>query len=230
MRLDKYLCESTELSRTLAKRAIGKGNVTVNGELLKDPSFKVSDSDTITLNDETLSVRGQRYIMLYKPEDMICSTVDEEYPSVLNLLIVDKPETLHIAGRLDADTTGLVLITDDGQWSHKVTSPRNHCKKAYRAALAEAIDESAIEQFKQGIMLNNEAKPTLPAALEIIGPHEVILTIEEGKYHQVKRMFAAIGNKVTELHRISIGGIELDHDMEPGEWRFLEEDEVASIS
>ena len=229
MRLDKFICSSTENTRITAKRAIGKGQVTVNGTTVKSPATKVKETDTIILRGKTLSLIKTRYIMLHKPVDFICSNVDESHPSVLNLVEVEKSDALHIAGRLDVDTTGLVLITDDGQWSHAITSPKRQCQKRYRAELAEPIEQSAIEQFKQGLQLHNEPELTRPATLEIIAPHEVVVTISEGKYHQVKRMFAAVGNKVVELHREAIGNLELDSDLGPGEWRYLT-DEEAKLS
>lgn len=229
MRLDKFICESTSLTRTLAKKALHRGDVTCDGVIVKDAGFKVSEGMHICLEGEPISLIGERYLMLNKPVDTICSTIDEVYPSVLSLLDIEKTETLHIAGRLDADTTGLVLITSDGQWSHRITSPKKECGKRYLVTLADPVDERVIEVFAQGVELRNEDGLTKPAMLEIIEPTRVRLTITEGKYHQVKRMFAAVGNHVVALHRESIGKIELDSDLEPGEWRYLSADEIASI-
>ena len=229
MRLDKYLCESTELSRAEAKRLLRGGDVTCNGKVVKSGSHKVPESAEIRIEGRRLQLRGPRYIMLNKPVDFICSTEDEVYPSVLNLLEIEKIDILHIAGRLDVDTTGLMLITDDGQWSHKITSPRKACGKRYRVELADPVDDNLVDTFAKGIELRNEKIITKPAQLEILSPTEVLLTITEGRYHQVKRMFAACDNKVVGLHREQIGQIELDDDLEPGEWRYLTEEEVASV-
>ncbi len=230
MRLDKFICESTELTRSMAKKAMKQGEVTCDGAVIKDASFKVAKDSQVTLYGEPISVIGERYIMLNKPVDTICSTVDEVYPSVLNLLYIDKVDSLHIAGRLDADTTGLVLITSDGQWSHNITSPRKLCPKTYLVQLADPIEESLVEQFAQGVELRGEdGGLTKPAQLEIIDPQQVRLTITEGKYHQVKRMFAAVGNKVVGLHRERVGNISLDTELEPGEWRYLSEAEVTGV-
>ena len=136
---------------------------------------------------------------------------------------------MHIAGRLDIDTTGLVLITTDGQWSHKITSPKKDCGKCYLVTLTDELDASLVETFAQGVELRNEDGLTKPAVLEIIDSHHARLTITEGKYHQVKRMFAAVGNKVVGLHRESVGKIVLDDDLAPGEWRYLTDEEVASV-
>ncbi|GIU49461.1 16S rRNA pseudouridine(516) synthase RsuA [Shewanella algidipiscicola] len=229
MRLDKFICESTSLTRSLAKKALHRGDVTCDGTIVKDAGFKVTPHHQICLNGEVISVVGPRFIMLNKPVNTICSTIDEEYPSVLSLIDVAKPEELHIAGRLDVDTTGLVLITSDGQWSHKITSPKKECGKRYLVQLADPIGEALIAEFAQGIALRNEDGLTKPATLEIIDPQQVRLTITEGKYHQVKRMFAAVGNKVVGLHRECVGHIELDEALAPGEWRYLTAAEIASV-
>ena len=230
MRLDRFICESTGLSRADAKKALHRGDVTCNGEILKTSGFKVTDDCEIRLEGKLLSIRGPRYIMLNKPADYLCSNVDEVYPSVLKLLNVDKADALHIAGRLDADTTGLVLITDDGQWSHKLMSPRKECGKRYRVQLEKPVDESLVETFDQGIQLRSEKGLTKPAKLEIVSPKEVLLTIVEGKYHQVKRMFAAVENHVVALHRESVGEIVLDDALKSGQWRNLTDEEIASVN
>lgn len=242
MRLDKFICKSTELTRNEAKKLLKSGEVRVNAKIEKSASMQVHENNSITVDGKELTARTSRYFMLHKVIDSICSNVDEVYPSVLNFLDVDKAFDLHIAGRLDADTTGLVLITDDGRWSHNVISPKKECQKTYRVWLRNDIleDKAAelIEQFKQGIQLQGESSLTRPAVLELVttsgiinkevnqGVNEVLLTITEGKYHQVKRMFAAVGNRVVGLHREQIGAIELG-DLAPGEWRSLTEAEVA---
>jgi len=242
MRLDKFICKSTELTRTEAKKLLKSGEVRVNGDIAKHAAMQVHENNTITIDGQILSARSSRYIMLHKVVDSICSNVDEVYPSVLNFIDVDKAFDLHIAGRLDADTTGLVLITDDGRWSHNVISPKKNCQKTYRVWLKNDIlrDKSTelIQRFAEGIQLQGEDGLTRPAILNIVSTkdiannvsngisNEVLLTITEGKYHQVKRMFAAVGNKVISLHREQIGGITLS-DLAPGEWRYLTEDEIA---
>ena len=229
MRLDKFICEATYLTRSQAKKAMHRGEVFCDGVMVKDPSFKVKEDTRVVLDGEELSLIGLRYLMMHKPQGIICSTQDEEYQCVISLLDIEKPEQLHIAGRLDVDTTGLVLITDDGQWSHQITSPKKACGKRYRVEVADPLSEEMVAQFEQGIMLNGEDELTRPAKLEILSSHEALLTIVEGKYHQVKRMFGAMGNKVTGLHRESVGPIELDADLEPGEWRYLTDAEIASV-
>ncbi len=236
MRLDKFICKSTELTRTEAKKLLKSGVVKVNDVVIKDPSTQVHENNTITLNngasEQTLSARTSRYIMMHKPKNTICSNVDEIYPSLLHYIDLDKAFDLHIAGRLDADTTGLVLITDDGRWSHNIISPKKDCPKTYRVQLRDKItqdkQQTLLQQFTQGIQLQGEKELTKPAILKINTENEVLLTITEGKYHQVKRMFAAVGNKVVGLHREQIGTIKLDDELSSGQWRFLSPEEIIS--
>ncbi|WP_394129083.1 16S rRNA pseudouridine(516) synthase RsuA [Shewanella maritima] len=229
MRLDKFICESTELTRSMAKKLLKSGEVTCDGEVVKDPSFKVSADMLIEVDGNELTLIGERYIMMHKPVDTICSSIDEEYQSVFSLMDIEKPEVLHIAGRLDVDTTGLILITSDGKWSHKITSPKKDCGKRYLVEVADPLTEDLVELFKQGLELRGEDGLTKPAILDIVDTHQARLTISEGKYHQVKRMFAAAGNKVVNLHREAIGHIELDPELEECEWRYLTDEEVNSV-
>ncbi|WDE08302.1 16S rRNA pseudouridine(516) synthase RsuA [Thalassomonas viridans] len=229
MRLDKYICKSTELTRNEAKKLLKTGMVTVNDEVVKNGAAQISETCRVAIEGQPLIKRGARYIMMFKPLDTICSNVDEVHPSVLHFLDVDKAFDLHIAGRLDVDTTGLVLITDDGKWSHQITSPRKACEKRYRVWLDEPLESSVAEAFARGVQLKGESSLTQPAQLQVIDDKEVLLTITEGKYHQVKRMFAAVGNHVVGLHREKIGNITLDEELEPGQWRYLTEQEVDSV-
>jgi 16S rRNA pseudouridine516 synthase len=167
--------------------------------------------------------------MLHKPLGYISATIDNEHPTVLDLLDEPNKKALHIAGRLDIDTTGLVLITDDGPWNHRVTSPRHECEKTYYVTLASDLVADAEAKLQAGILLNSETQLTKPATLERLYSNEVRLTISEGKYHQVKRMFAALDNRVTELHRERIGEIILDESLAEGEYRPLTAAEINSI-
>jgi len=247
MRIDKYICKSTELTRTEAKSILKRGDVRVNDVVIKNPSTQVHENNNITVSGQSLIARTSRYIMMHKPLDTICSNVDENHPSVLNFIDVDKAFDLHIAGRLDVDTTGLILITDDGRWSHRIISPKSHCNKVYRVWLRYPLKTEIIEKFNTGVQLQGESSLTLPATLSVVyneknsetsyNPScksekrtEVLLTLTEGKYHQVKRMFSAVGNKVIQLHREKIGEISLSNNLQSGEWRYLTDDEVSSVS
>jgi len=146
---------------------------------------------------------------------------------VIDLLGTHLGQPLKVVGRLDKDTTGLLLLTTDGQWLHRITSPKSVCQKRYRMTLAEPIDDHALKQLEEGVMLNGEQVPTLPAKAQRIAEAEIFLTIQEGKYHQVKRMLAAVGNRFETLHRDQIGSLVLDEGLQPGEFRELTKDEVA---
>ncbi|MFS1526363.1 16S rRNA pseudouridine(516) synthase RsuA [Microbulbifer sp. 2304DJ12-6] len=228
-RLDKAVSQVTDLSRSDAKRAAKAQRISVNGEVVTDPAAKVQTSDALCLDGGPLLKPGPCYIMLNKPLGYVSATKDPEHPTVLDLIDEPNKGRLHIAGRLDIDTTGLVLLTDDGQWSHKVTSPTYHCEKTYYVQLADRIEEAAVAKVARGIWLKNEKRRTKPARLEILFANEVRITIGEGRYHQVKRMFAALGNKVLVLHREKIGDIPLDEGLREGEYRLLTPDEIASV-
>ncbi len=228
MRLDKYLATHSDATRTLAKMAIKTGRVEINGTVCKDQGKKVKPDDVVSINGRELKESGEVYLVMNKKAGIICATQDEEQDTVLDFLDGYTHKELHIAGRLDKDTTGLVLITSDGQWSHRVTSPNYVCEKSYLLETILPIEESYIEDFSNGILLRDETKPTRPAKLEILTPNSARLTLTEGKYHQVKRMFGAMGNRVTKLQRESVGGVKLD-GLQEGEFRALTESEIAAF-
>lgn len=230
MRLDKYITQVSDLSRKDAKRLLRTGLVSVDSEVVKDPTLHIRDGMQVCIEGEVLQPPRPRYFMLNKPQGYVCVTKDRDHPTVLELLDEPNKDKLQIAGRLDIDTTGLVLITDDGKWNHAVTSPKRDCDKTYYVTLAMDISEDSGEKFRQGVMLEGELKPTQPATLEPVFTNEARLTIQEGRYHQVKRMFAAVGNRVNELHRESVGDITLDCSLEPGEYRELTASEIASVN
>lgn len=229
MRLDFFIANATTLSRRDARKTISAGRVQVQGKICRKAASAVNEEARITLDGEPLSLPGDRYLMLHKPEGVISATTDSQQPTALDLLPTDVRHGLHIAGRLDADTTGLLLLTTDGQWSHRITSPRVKCPKTYRVTLAEPIGSDAIARLQQGLLLHGESRPTRPAEVRLVGSGEIDLTLSEGRYHQVKRMLAAVGNHVTRLHRWRVGAIVLDASLAPGHYRELTPEEVASV-
>ncbi|OUS27103.1 16S rRNA pseudouridine(516) synthase [Gammaproteobacteria bacterium 45_16_T64] len=230
MRLDKLLSNSTGISRTEIKKAIKQGKAVVDGIVAKSGSAHVNTDQEISLFGQAINEASPRYFMLNKPEGVVSANRDAEHPTVLDLLI-DEPmyEKLNIAGRLDIDTTGLVLLTDDGKWLHNITSPKKKCNKRYLATTKAPIDPNSVALFEQGIMLKDELKPTHPAVLNILTENTAELIISEGRYHQVKRMFGATNNRVIALHRAAIGQITLDPDLLSGEYRPLTQAEIDSI-
>ena len=211
MRLDKFLCDALGATRKEATKILKSGEVTVDEQVQKSGAFKVSEQSVVEWQGRELAVQGPRYIMLYKPEGFVCSHEDGFNHTAFVLLDEIKMDELHFAGRLDVDTTGLVLITDDGKWSHRITSPKHKCDKTYRVWLADPIGSDYQEKLAAGIQLRNEKELTLPAQMTVVNQaeNELLLTIHEGKYHQVKRMIGAAGGTVTYLKRLTIGHIDL---------------------
>lgn len=229
MRLDRYLCQAAGLTRTQAQRAIRAGNVRIDGQAITDPGRHIAADTGVEFDGRPLEVPGPRYYMLHKPAGVVSATRDREHTTVIDLIDVPRPERLHVAGRLDADATGLVLISDDGEWSHRVMSPRHDCPKTYRLILAEPLGDQAVKHLERGVFLHNEKQRCRPAVLERLTDTDWRITITEGKYHQVKRMIAAAGNHVVTLHRERIGEIVLDPELEPGEFRELTPGEISGV-
>lgn len=241
MRLDKFIATYSSHSRIEAKRAIGKKYVRLNNKVITNPAIKVDlEKDTVTLNDQTITALPDLCIALNKPRNYECSHSPSHFESVLTLLKTNATDLsgnfaipdyaitdLQIAGRLDADTTGLVLITNNGEWNHQITSPKKKCDKTYIVNLEQTITDEQIVELERGVMLKAETSPTLPAKIIRIDtqPNQLAITLCEGKYHQVKRMFAAVGNRVKSLHRQSIGQINLKN-LSEGQWRILSKDEI----
>lgn len=229
MRLDKFIGNNTELSRTQIHIAIKQGLIFINDHPVSKTNTQISDGDKVIYDGQLIEERKLRYLMLHKPAGCVSANSDSEHPTVLDLIDLPFKHELQIVGRLDVDTTGLILLTDNGQWNHKITSPKHLHSKSYLVTTADAIAETTKNIFAEGILLKGETKTTLPAELTILDSHRARLTICEGKYHQVKRMFAAVGNHVVALHRERIGDITLDADLLPGKFRELTANEITSF-
>lgn len=229
MRLDFFVANAADMSRREARIVINKGKVVVAGNVCRKAATKITAGEQVSFCGDKLTLPGERYIMLHKPAGVVSATTDQEHLTALSLLPATARNKLHIAGRLDLDTTGLLLLTTDGQWSHRVTSPKLHCPKTYRVGLTEPLDESAAGQLNQGLLLKGETRPTLSAQITPVSTRVIDLTITEGRYHQVKRMLAAVGNHVTQLHRLRVGEVWLDPLLQPGDFRDLTPEEVASF-
>lgn len=226
MRLDKLLSNSTAFTRSQSKFAIRGGKVTVDGKIIKNSAQQVNDNSIVEYMGVSIKRPEPRYIMFNKPVGVVCANKDKEHPTVFDSLFLPRLDELHIAGRLDLDTTGLVLITDDGQWLHRITSPKHQHEKVYLVDLDSPITEKQIRVLTEGVQLKNEKKRSLPAKVEVLSDTKIRMGISEGKYHQVKRMLAAVGNHVTKLHREKISEIELDKNLKAGEWRALTAAEI----
>ncbi len=226
MRLDKLLSNASNLTRSQASKAIRQGDVTVDGVVAQKGTVKVTEENQVIYLGTTISAPKPRYYMLNKPLGCVSANKDKNTLTVFDYLLVPRREQLHVAGRLDKDTTGLLIATDDGKWSHRLTSPKHEHSKRYRVDLAETITPEAKQLLEQGIMLEGEKKLTKPAVVDVLDSQKIILHITEGRYHQVKRMLLAVGNEVVGLHREAIGHIELDPGLEQGAWRHLSPQEI----
>ncbi|EIK54060.1 pseudouridylate synthase [Stutzerimonas stutzeri TS44] len=230
MRLDRYLAGRAQLSRQDVRRLLIEGRARVNGEVARTLDREVRLFDRIELDDALLQPgKAARYLMLHKPTGCVSATCDPTHRTVLDLLDTADREDLHIAGRLDFNTTGLMLLTNDGQWSRRLTQPSSLQGKIYKVETEDEIDPGCIAAFAQGLYFRFENLTTLPAHLELLGPRHARLTLHEGRYHQVKRMFGHFRNKVTALHRESMGPLTLDTALTPGEYRSLTPVEIAQI-
>ena|SRR5690625_2491431 len=233
MRLDKALANQGFGSRKVVKKFIRKGLVAVNEETVKDGSMKVNpEIDQITVNGQLLKYRKYIYLMLNKPIGVVSATRDPVEKVVIDLLDPEYQKfSLFPAGRLDKDTEGLILLTNDGDLSHRLLSPKNEVEKVYEAKIRGQVTEDDVEQFQNGIELK-DGYVTKSANLEILNSSHlshVKITIKEGKYHQIRRMFAALGKKVVELKRLQLGPLKLDSLLKQGEYRELTENEIMQL-
>lgn len=229
MRLDKFLCDTAGLTRTEAKNAVKKGQIAVNGQVQKAADFKVKENtDTVTFQGKPLSYAAFHYYMLHKPAGVITATEDKKESTVMDILREEKVKNLFPVGRLDKDTEGLLLITDDGELAHNLLSPKKHVDKEYLVKVRDSISEEDCRKLSEGVDIGDE-KPTAPAKVERVAEKEILLTIREGRFHQVKRMLQAVGNEVLYLKRLSMGRLRLPEDLEKGAYRPLSEEELYKI-
>ncbi|MDP4132995.1 MAG: pseudouridine synthase [Bacillota bacterium] len=227
MRLDKFLSDCGKGTRSELKNYIKKGAVTVGSAVIKDASFQVAKTDEVFFKGEKVNYEHFVYLMLNKPQGVVSATSDKHYKTVIDLLGDEyKHFNLFPVGRLDIDTEGLLILTNDGNLAHKSLSPKHHVEKTYYIESENPITEKDKEAFSEGVIIDGGYK-TLSSKLEIISEYESTLTITEGKYHQVKLMFESRNNKVTFLKRIKFGNITLDNTLKPGEYRPLKPHENA---
>ncbi len=229
MRIDKLISEAGLASRSEAAKAARKGNVTLNGEKIRDLSRHIDpDKDVVTYFGEVVEYLRNVYIMMNKPEGYVCSTDDPSGPTVIELL----PERMQSwglfpCGRLDKYTLGLVLLTNDGIAAHRMLSPKKHVEKVYRFSLAKPISVDEVAKLEAGVDIGDAV--TKPCRVLMHSEREGEITLIEGKYHQIKRMAEAVGNKIVYLERIAFAHIALDTALKRGEWRYLNEEEIAMI-
>ena len=230
-RLDKLLAEAAQMTRTQARRAITAGRVAVGGQPCRRPEQKVSPEAVLALDGTPLCWQQYVYLMLHKPQGVVSASRDARDVTVIDLLKGDYPRrTLFPAGRLDKDSTGFVLLTDDGTLAHDLLAPRRHVDKTYFVTVDTPVTEQMVQGFTQGVTLA-DGKRMLPAELlpDANNPFAATVVLHQGVYHQIKRMFGVYDAGVTALHRVAIGGVALDEGLAPGASRPLTQSELALL-
>ncbi|WP_057832610.1 pseudouridine synthase [Colwellia sp. TT2012] len=232
-RLDRFISQSYQVNRKAVRLILAQKRVYVDGVVATDIAQIVDQFSTIVLDDNILQANKAHYIMLNKPVGVVCATKDEKHKTVIDLLVGKfeqaTRDSLHIVGRLDLNTSGLVLLTNDSRWSERLTSPALKVAKGYRVSLMNPLTTGYISAFAQGMYFSYEKITTQPATLRIISPFEAEVILTEGRYHQIKRMFGRYQNKVVALHRHSIGQLSLDKSLNIGDSRVLNNEEVVNI-
>lgn len=235
IRLDKYLADMSVGTRQEVKKYIRQGRVKINEDIIKKPEYKIrEDEDKVAFDGAPVAYETFEYYMLNKPAGVISATEDKRDKTVLDLIKEKKRKDLFPVGRLDKDTEGLLLITNDGALAHRLLSPKKHVDKCYYAEISGGVTEDDVRVFKERINIGTQEEPewTMPAELKILEKGTVSrirLTIREGKFHQVKRMFLAVGKEVVYLKRERMGALVLDEELAPGEYRKLTDSELKSI-
>ncbi len=238
MQLQDVLYSQGFGTRRVCAGLIQQGHVKIGGVVEDDAAADVQAQGLVfTVQGVPWQYHEKAYLMLHKPAGTECSQKPSTYPSIYTLLPAPlrlRPQKAAVqgvqaVGRLDQDTTGLLLMTDDGQFIHRMSSPKHHVPKVYEVATKHEIDQKQVERLLAGVVLDDDPRPVKAAACELRGSHHLSLTLTEGKYHQVKRMLAAVGNRVEGLHRSSIGSLALPVDLAPGQWRWLREADLAAL-
>ena len=235
IRLDKYLADMSIGTRQEVKKYIRQGRVKINEDIIKKPEYKIrEDEDKVAFDGAPVAYETFEYYMLNKPAGVISATEDKKDKTVLDLIKEKKRKDLFPVGRLDKDTEGLLLITNDGALAHRLLSPKKHVDKCYYAEISGGVTEDDVRVFKERINIGTQEEPewTMPAELKILekgAVSRIRLTIREGKFHQVKRMFLAVGKEVVYLKRERMGALVLDEELAPGEYRKLTDSELKSI-
>ncbi len=230
MRLDRYLSVRLNINRRDVKPMLAQNRIRVDGDVAKDVCQLVDEFSLVQVDEQIFGGKTPKYFMLHKPVGVVSATKDAQHPTILDLMPSEEREGLHMVGRLDRYTSGLMLLTNDGRWSTLLASPESKVPKTYHVTLGNPLSEDYIAAFQEGMYFAYEDITTRPAQLQILSDYEALVTLQEGKYHQIKRMFGRFRNPVVKLHRQSIGNLSLDPQLAPGQSRTLSEEEVQNIA
>ena len=229
MRLDRFIESRLSYSARTVRTMFAQREILLNGSAVAHGRQQITTFCRVEAAGKLLQAREPLYLMLHKPRGCVSATTDNKNPTALDLIDLPAKAELHLAGRLDFNTTGLLLLTNDGEWSRRITLPQHKIPKTYRVETNSEITEEYVKRFTEGIYFRFENLITQPAELKILAPTTAELTIYEGRYHQVKRMFGFFQNEVIGLHRLAIGSLRLDDHLAPGEYRRLAADEIAAV-
>ncbi len=229
MRLDKFLSNKDICTRKEARRFLKQNPILVNGVPAKNVTDKLNENDELTIGEYTFYVNEFKYFLFNKPEGVVCANADDLHETIFDIMAFeDFQADLFTVGRLDLDTTGLLLVTNDGKFAHSLMSPKRHVDKRYHVVCRDDIDDAALKQLEDGVTIEFDYE-TMPAKTERISSNEIYLTISEGKFHQVKRMLVAVDNEVVKLSRVSIGNMTIPDDLEVGEYEAYTKETLESL-
>jgi len=229
-RLSRFLSAKTGISQKAFRPILAQGRVQVDGCVATDSQQLVDEFSLITFDDQVLQANAPTYLMMNKPAGVVSATKDDQHKTIIDLLEREDRDTLHIVGRLDFNSTGLLLLTNDSRWSRQLMKPEEKVEKLYRVKLQKPLDQATVNAFAEGMYFKYEDITTRPAKLNIISDYVAEVSLTEGRYHQIKRMFGRFDNEVLELHRIAVGNLTLDLALAPGESRELSAKEVSEIT
>jgi len=229
-RLDRFLSAKTGISLRALKPVLAQGRVMVDHCITTDAQQLIDEFSHVTLNERVLQDNTQHYVMMNKPIGVVSATKDDKHKTVIDLLERADSGSLHIVGRLDFNSTGLLLLTNDGRWSRRLTEPDKKVCKLYRVELADPITQATVDAFAEGMYFEYENITTRPAQLNILSDYVAEVTLTEGKYHQIKRMFGRFDNEVLQLHRLAVGNLKLDPELKAGQSRELTAAEIINIT
>lgn len=229
-RLDRFVATRLGINRRDVRVMLAKQRITVDGEFASRINQVIDQFSAVCVDGESLQDNQPIYLMMNKPVGVVSATKDDQHKTVIDLLNTDEYADLHIVGRLDLNSSGLLLLTNHGEWSRSLTSPEKKVSKVYEVRVEKPVNEECIRAFAEGIYFPFEDITTLPAGLEKLSDTLVRVSLMEGKYHQIKRMFGRFRNPVLALHRVSIGSLQLDSELQPGDSRELTADEIERLS
>ncbi|MEP5569434.1 MAG: 16S rRNA pseudouridine(516) synthase [Halioglobus sp.] len=220
-RLDRLVSEHARINRKDVRLLLAQGRIHVDDQSAESINQRIGPFTRVTLDKRVLQARKARYVMLHKPAGVVSATRDAKHTTVIDLIPAPYKNELHIVGRLDYNSTGLMLLTNDGQWSRSLSKPENKVLKTYRVSLEKPLSSQYVKAFAEGMYFDFEGLTTRPAGLRILSDYEAEVDLIEGRYHQIKRMFGRFDNRVMSLHRISVGPIVMSANLAPGHWREL---------